>query len=101
MNAPRDAVEDAVINSSGNVFKDIGLNLSDEDMLKVQIARAINNTIERRGLTQTEAAKIIKTDQAKVSALLRGRLETFSVARLFKYLVALGRDIDIRISNQY
>lgn len=91
----------AVVDSTGNVFADLGLPSGEEDMVKVNIARAITNTIKKRGLTQAEAAKIIGTDQAKVSALLRGRLRGFSVERLFVFLLMLGRDVDIHISKRY
>jgi predicted XRE-type DNA-binding protein len=102
MNADLEAAADAsaVVNSSGNVFVDLGIEMSDEDMLKVQIARAINNTIQRRELTQQQAAEIINTDQAKVSALLRGNLKGFGVERLFRFLLLLGRDVDIRVSHK-
>ena len=86
--------------SSGNVFADLRLPSSPEDMLKVEMARAIGKTIERRGLTQVQAAKMLGTDQAKVSAIVRGRLKDFAVDRLFNYLVALGHDVDIRISQR-
>lgn len=86
--------------SSGNVFADLGLPSSAEDMLKVEIAQAIGKTIERRGLTQVEAAKKLGTDQAKISAIVRGRLKDFALDRLFSYLVALGHDVDIRISQR-
>jgi predicted XRE-type DNA-binding protein len=90
-----------VIDSSGNVFRDLDLPTSEEDMLKVAMARAISNAIRKRCLTQTEAADIIGVDQAKVSALLRGRLKGFSVDRLFRFLVLLGKDVDIRISGRF
>jgi predicted XRE-type DNA-binding protein len=86
--------------SSGNVFADLGLPHSEEDMLKVDIARAIAAAIERRKLTQVEAASILKTDQAKVSAIIRGRLKDFSAIRLFNFLTALGHDIEINISRR-
>ncbi len=85
--------------SSGNVFSDLGLPSSPEDILKVQIATAIGNTIDRLGLTQVAAAKKVGTDQAKISAIVRGRLGDFTVDRLFNYLVALGHDVDIKISK--
>jgi predicted XRE-type DNA-binding protein len=90
-----------VHDSSGNVFADLGLPCAEEDMLKVKIAHAITVTVRRRGLTQAEAGRIIKVDQAKVSALLRGRLRGFSVERLVLFLVALGRDVDIMISKEH
>ena len=100
MNPGRDKEAGAFTESSGNVFVDLGLPSSPEDMLKVHIARAIGKTIERRKLTQVQAAKLLGTDQAKISAIVRGRLKDFAVDRLFNYLVALGHDIDINISTR-
>jgi predicted XRE-type DNA-binding protein len=99
MNAELDT-EEMVIESTGNVFTDLGLPATDEDMLKVAIARAISNTLSKRDLTQSEAAEIIGVDQAKISALIRGRLKGFSVERLFRFLILLGKDVDIRISGR-
>jgi hypothetical protein len=46
---------------------------------------------------QAEAAKVLGIDQPSVSDLLRGRLRGFSSDRLFRFLNALGRDIEIVI----
>ena len=51
--------DEQVIRSSGNVFADLGLPSAPEDMLKVDIARAIAGTIRKRNLTQAAAGKII------------------------------------------
>jgi predicted XRE-type DNA-binding protein len=85
---------------SGNVFADLNLPSSPDDMLKVEIARAIGKSIDRLGLTQVQAAKKLGTDQAKISEIVRGRLKGFAVDRLLNYLVALGHDVDIRISQK-
>lgn len=90
-----------VLRSTGNVFADLGLPSSPEDMLKVNIAHAITTTIRKRALTQVAAGEIIGADQAKVSALLRGRLSGFSVERLMTFLLKLGRDVDITISREH
>jgi predicted XRE-type DNA-binding protein len=94
-----DAANDAVIDSSGNVFDDLGLPSSPEAMLKYEISRAIANRIRRRKLTQAQAAEIMKADQARVSNLLRGRLKDISTERMIRYLLALGLDVDIRLSG--
>ena len=91
---------DEIIRSSGNVFADHGLPSAPEDMLKVDIACAIAGTIQKRNLTQAAAGEIIGVDQAKVSALLRGRLTGFSIERLVMFLVKLGRDVDITVSKE-
>lgn len=93
--------DEIVIESSGNVFADLDLPHSEEDMLKVTIARVITSILRKRELTQVQAAEIIGVDQAKVSALLRGRLKGFSVERLMKFLTLLGKDVDIRISGKF
>lgn len=81
--------------SSGNVFADIGLPNADEEAAKVDLAFEIKQIIEERGLTQNEAAEIMGVDQPKVSALVRYRLDGFSMERLYRFLNALGRDVEI------
>src|SRR3972149_3756098 len=81
--------------SSGNVFADLGLRNPEVLLAKADLVYEISRTIEARGLTQAEAAEILGIDQPKVSALVRGRLDGFSMERLFRYLNALGKDIEI------
>jgi predicted XRE-type DNA-binding protein len=90
-----------VHDSSGNVFADLGLPHSDEDMFKVNIARIITATVRKKGLTQAEIGRIIGVDQAKVSAIARGRLGGFSIERLILFLVKLGRDVNVSISREH
>jgi predicted XRE-type DNA-binding protein len=66
----------------------------------VELASAIADIIRKVGYTQAEAASIIGTDQPKISALLHGKLDGISVERLFRYLVTLGRDIEIKIKQK-
>lgn len=89
----------SVTKSSGDVFADLGLDVSEEDRLKVQIAQTIVVAINERNLTQVEAAEIMGIDQPKVSALMRGRLEGFGLQRLLHFVTALGRDVDIHIKK--
>lgn len=81
------------------MFADLGLPSAPEDMIKAEMALAIARSIKKRNLTQAAAGEIIGVDQAKVSALLRGRLTGFSIERLVMFLVKLGRDVDITISK--
>jgi predicted XRE-type DNA-binding protein len=81
--------------SSGNVFADLGLPDADELLAKADLAIQISRIIEERELTQAEAAELLGVDQPKVSALVRGRLEGFSIERLTRFLNALGQDVEI------
>lgn len=100
MSAELNNTESAVIDSTGNVFADLGLSYSDRDMIKVAFAKAITDTIVKKKLTQVEAARIIKVDQAKVSALSRGKIKGFSIERLIGFLFLLGKDLDICIADE-
>ena len=78
-----------------NVFKDLGRPDANEAFAKVELAYKIHDLIGALGLNQSEAAKLLGTDRARVSNLLRGRLKEFSIERLFHFLNKLGQDIDV------
>jgi len=86
-----------VTRSSGNVFADLGLPDADHLLAKADLAIEISSIIQDRGLTQAEAAEIMGVDQPKVSSLVRGRLDGFSMERLYRFLNALDRDVEIVI----
>ncbi|NEQ26983.1 MAG: XRE family transcriptional regulator [Microcoleus sp. SIO2G3] len=86
--------------SSGNVFADLGLENSDELLVKAELARKISTIIKTQNLTQTEAAALLGIDQPKVSALMNGKLSGFSTIRLFRFLNALGRDVEIVVKDK-
>jgi predicted XRE-type DNA-binding protein len=82
---------------TANVFADLGRKDADEAFAKVELAYRIHILIQDLGLSQTEAAKVLHTDRARVSNLMRGRLAEFSIDRLFRFLNRLGQDIDVTI----
>lgn len=83
--------------SSSNVFADLGLANADELLIKAELVRQISHLINTKNLTQPEAAKILGIDQSKIFALLNGKLSDFSTEHLFRFLNALGSDVEIRV----
>ena len=83
--------------SSGNVFADLGVENPEEALAKSELARQIAKLIKKKKLTQKQAAEILGIDQPKISALLRGRLRSFSLERLIRFLNELGQDVNIMI----
>jgi predicted XRE-type DNA-binding protein len=81
--------------SSGNVFADLSLENADELLVKAELARRISSIITAQQMTQIEVAEVLGVDQPKISALINGKLAGFSTARLFRFLNALGRDVEI------
>jgi predicted XRE-type DNA-binding protein len=83
--------------SSGNVFDDLGLPGAATLLAKAELVSRISAIISDQGLTQAQAASVLGVNQPKVSALLRGHLDGFSTERLFRFLIALGSDIEISL----
>jgi predicted XRE-type DNA-binding protein len=67
---------------------------------RLQLASKIIEEIHRRRLTQSQAAAILGIDQPKISALKQGKLSAFSIERLMRFLLLLGRDIEIAVKEK-
>ncbi len=96
--AKREDIE--VTPSSGNVFADIGVAEPEEELAKAQLASRIREIIRGSRLTQVAAAAVLGIDQPKVSALLNGRLSSFSSERLMRLLTRLGQDVEIVVRSK-
>ena len=87
-----------VAEGSENVFADLGLPHAEQELMKARLTLQIYRIIQARGLTQTEAGKILGVPQPQVSALARNRAGNFSVGRLLDFLTALGQDVKITVT---
>ena len=83
--------------SSGNVFADFGIPDADEHLVKADLASHIRQALQERGLTQTEAAKLLGTSQARISELYNGRVARMTYDRLLGWLNVLGDDVRITV----
>ena len=88
------------IESSGNVFADLGTPRAEEALAKAELAQKIIDIIRARRLTQVQAAGLLNVDQPKISALTRGRLAGYSIDRLLRFLMLLGNDIEIKVKSR-
>jgi len=86
--------------STGNVFADLELPDAEELLVKSNLAMKINKIIEKRHLSQTQAAVILVIPQPKVSMIQHGKLRGFSLEKLCHFLTLLGRDVDIVIKDR-
>jgi predicted XRE-type DNA-binding protein len=83
--------------SSGNVFQDLDLKNAKELHAKANLADGIASIIEEKSITQQSAADIVGTSQAKISDVIHGRLDKFTMDRLIRMLLAFDRDVKIEI----
>ncbi len=90
-----DEEEIEITPSCGNVFGD--LNLPDPELLlaKAKLCAKISKIVRERRLTQAKAAKLMGLTQPNVSEILGGRLDGFTLDRLFRCLDALDQEVEI------
>ena len=91
-----------VTKSSGNVFEDLGFDSSEAEHLKLraQLMRELETVIHTKRLTQSEAAELLGIHQSRVSDLVRGKIDRFSIDMLVKLLAKTGRQVEIRVKRQ-
>lgn len=78
-----------------NVLADLGINDAKNLSTKAALAVKLNELIEKRNLSQTEAAAITGLTQPKVSQLRRYKLQNISLERLMQALVSLDQNVEI------
>ena len=67
--------------------------------LRAKLMRAIINHIERRELSQAAAAKLMGVTQPRISDLVRGKIDLFSMDMLINMASAAGLHVDLRIAR--
>jgi predicted XRE-type DNA-binding protein len=83
--------------SGGNVFEDLGLPDAPELLVKADLAIEIGRVLDARGLSQAQAARVLRTSQPRISDLRRGKLEGFTIDRLLRFLTTLDQDVELSI----
>ena len=78
-----------------NVLLDLGFDDAEELSAKAALALKLNELIDQRGLSQTEAAQITGMTQPKVSQVRRYKLQNISLERLMQALVSLDQHVEI------
>lgn len=78
-----------------NVLIDLGFDDAEELSAKAKLALKLNEIIEQRGLSQTDAAHITGMTQPKISQLRRYKLQNISLERLMQALVSFDQHVEI------
>lgn len=81
--------------SRRNVFEDLGFPPQEAKQLRVRadLMAEISRLIEGRKLTQTEAAALFRVSQPRISDLVRGKIERFSIDTLVEMLGHAGIEV--------
>jgi len=85
--------------SRGNVFRDIGFGTEEAASLKIRAALMIklSEIIKQRKLTQAGAAKLLGVAQPRVSDLVRGKIDLFSIDTLIDMISRAGGAVHVTV----
>lgn len=81
----------------GNVFADLGFSPEEASLLKMRadLMNELRQVIEARGWTQVAAARELGISQSRVSDLVRGKWQQFSLDMLVTLAVRAGRQVNV------
>ncbi len=87
-----------VVNSSGNVFVDLGYSPDEAAILQMRadLMADLRKFIKAKKLTQARAAQILGVSQSRVSDLIRGKWEKFSLEMLITLATRAGMRVTLR-----
>lgn len=88
----------SIIKSSGNVFLDLGFPPEEAAVLHMrsELMVDLRKYIEAKKLTQAQAAEIFGVSQSRVSDLVRGKWEKFSLEMLITLATRAGMSISLK-----
>jgi predicted XRE-type DNA-binding protein len=91
----------AAVVSSGNVFADLGFDSAEAQVLamRADLMIELEKQLKAQGLTQTAAAKILGVSQSRVSDLVNGKAENFSLDMLVIFAARMGKPARIVLSQ--
>lgn len=82
-----------------NVWLQLGLPEAEEHYMKAELVLRLGRAIKALKLTQRDAARRLGATQPELSKILGGKFSEASVARLLRFLAALGCSIDIAVAS--
>ncbi len=90
---------EAITESEGNVFADLGFSHEESELMRMRadLMKHLRHTIADKGWTQTAAAQVFGVSQARVSDLVQGKWDKFSIDMLISLLIRTGQHCELTI----
>lgn len=93
-------MKDKIVKSSGNIFTDLGFSKEEAAvlMMRSDLMAKVRDSITRHGWTQAEAAKALQISQSRVSDLMRGKRDKFSLDMLVMLATRAGNEVVLAVA---
>jgi len=85
--------------SKRNVFRDLGFDVDASENLRIRsdLMIELSELIQNEGWTQAKAAQLMGVSQPRISDLVRGKIDRFSIDSLIAMLGSAG--VRVRITT--
>ena len=89
-----------ILDSTGNIFIDLGFPPDEAAVLQMRadLMTDIRKFIEEKNLTQVKASEILGVSQSRISDLVRGKWEKFSLEMLITLATRAGMHVSVKIA---
>ncbi|MFN3750431.1 MAG: helix-turn-helix domain-containing protein [Thiobacillus sp.] len=93
-------MKEKIVPSSGNVFADLGFPPEEAVILamRADLMAQLRLVVEKRNWTQVEAAKVLGISQSRVSDLMRGKWDKFSLDMLVTLATRAGLHCELKLA---
>ena len=90
-----------VTRTGSNIFEEIGFGPDEAENLRIrsQLMITIRQIIEEQALKQKDAAELFGTTQPRISDLVRGKIEQFTIDSLVNMLSQAGVPLELRVPS--
>ncbi len=86
-----------ITKSSGNVFADLGIEDAANFKIRAELMMAIEQWVNHNRFKQKDAAEILGIKQSRVSDLVNGKIDKFTVDFLINLLALTEQKVELKI----
>lgn len=92
--------ENHVTAVGGNVFTDLGFEREEAARLKIksQLMIEISEWIKSQKLKQEEAAQLLKVSRPRISDVMTGKIDKFTIDALVELLEHAGKHVTVKVA---
>ena len=87
---------------SGNVFADLGFNEEESAnlIIRAELMARTRDIIKKHRWTQIQAGEKLGAGQSRISDLMSGRIDKFTVDALINYLATTGMEVKCKVRKR-
>ena len=89
------------VESSGNVFEDLGFDKHEAEVLKAkaEVMIALEQFIRANGLTQAQAAERLGVPRPRMNRLLKGDFSNITLDKMGEMVSRAGMTLEVRVKK--